>query len=52
MDEAIALLNRWLSLTTSRSTFTSAEVQDLLLDFRQAITRGDLDLEVPVPEPV
>lgn len=48
MDEAIKLLEEWLSLTSSRTTFTSQEIADLLLDFRQALTRT----EIPVPEPV
>lgn len=43
MLEAVALLDRWLKLTTERSMFSSDEVRDLLLDFRVAIT---------APEPV
>lgn len=44
MDEAIALLDTWLATVSSRNMFTADEVQDLLLDFRVALTR---DLTLP-----
>jgi hypothetical protein len=47
MDEAVALLDTWLKLTSERSMFSSDEVRDLLLDFRQAMTRTTED---PEPE--
>jgi hypothetical protein len=52
MDEALALLDRYASLTTSRNSFSAEEILDLTLDIRQALTRVPDTIEVPIPEPV
>lgn len=41
--EAIALLDKWLQLTTERSMFSADEIQDFMLDLRFSLT--------PTPEP-
>lgn len=56
MNEAVALLDQWLSRVSDRELFSAAEVTDLLLDFRTALTREpeavvDEAETVPEPEP-
>lgn len=53
MDEALAILHKQLGLigSTGRSLFSADEVEDILLDIQQALTREAVE-EEPVLETV
>lgn len=38
MSVSTDIIDKWLALTAVRDMFTSAEVQDMLLDLRQSTT--------------
>jgi hypothetical protein len=45
-DDALVMLDVWATLTTERTTFTSDEILDFILDVRSTLTALDAVPEI------